>query len=292
MSLDSFADLKSWVLDRCDEETDASSDWDSTVSNDLITVWRDLMTRHPWLSLMKDPPGVLLMVAPITTLTLTVAAPGTAVAGTLSAAPSGGVSIAGRKVIPTGKSWAARVTVHAAGGTAVTLDAAPETLAAVGCTIFQDEYDIASDVALFADNGMWTQEGNFVELWEKTRVLAEYPDPPSASWPPKAFFRVSKTKVRFSTYPTAIKRLEYPYTAMLSDPSGSAALSIDSHLRPLLGHGGSVYLFEHKGDRRMTKAQADYERGIELAISFEQRMKTGVGHYPGGQSVYSPTYGN
>lgn len=279
MGLDSLDDLVQLVLARADEidagGTASASPFYGLMDETVNEVWRDLITRYPWLDVTKDPPGSFVTTDDVTTTTLTIATAGTAVSGTLSAAPS--TSITGRKIRPSGVTWIARVTAHTAGSTTVTLDAVPATIAAgTACVIFQDEYDLASDLGVFA-SGLWSQAGHFVRLVSLETLLAAYPDPPNAGTTADLFARLTRTRIRLSQYPNSVRRYEYPYLAELSDPSGTATLAIPPHLRPILAEGTLALLFQMKGDRRQGEAATRYEAGIERAIAYETRRRVGYG---------------
>lgn len=274
MGYDSYSAVKTHILGRAYENTDGTSTFDGLADDALLEAWTDLLTRWPWLDLVKDPPGAFVTTDDITTTTITVAAAGTSVAGTLSAAPA--VSIAGRKIKPSGKTWVARVTAHTAGLTAVTLDAAPEVLAAgTACVIFQDEYDLASDLGCFVD-GLWI-DGYFVPLLGEETLKSTYQDPPEASIYPAAFARLTKGRIRLSHYPTSVKRVEYPYTSELTDPSGSGTLALPGYLRRVYAKLALAQLYEMVLDRRYASALQDSERSVERAIIYERRRKTGLG---------------
>ena len=274
MSYDTYAAVKAAILGRAYENTDGSSTFDGLADDALLEAWTDLVTRWPWLDLVKDPPGVFVTTDDITTTTITVAAAGTSVAGTLSAAPS--VSIAGRKIRPSGKTWVARVTAHTAGLTAITLDAVPEVLAAgTACVIFQDEYDLASDLGCFVD-GLWI-DGYFVPLLGEERLKSTSPDPPEGRTYPSAFARLTKGRIRLSHYQTSVKRVEYPYTSELADPSGSGTLALPGYLRRVYAKLALAELYEMALDRRYAGALQSAERGVERAIIYERRRRTGLG---------------
>ena len=279
MALDTLAELKAFVLGKGNENTDGTSPFDDLVDDLIVEAWRDLNTRHPWLGNVKYPPGVLLTRAAITNLTLTVATAGTSVAGTLSAAPSGSLSIDDFLILPDGKDYILRVTAHTADDVAVTLDAAPETLSAQACTIVPIEYDIASDVALFVD-GLWTSNGQFVPLRSEEDLKRRVSDRPSSSWPPEMFARVGTTKIRLSSYGTARERLDYPYTALPADPS-AGTLTIASYLRPVLANLALSLLYERKEDARVRVAAERAERGISRAKDWEHLMKISQGSLSG-----------
>jgi len=275
MSLDSYTDLLRWVLSRAGEETDGTSKYATDAADAGIEAWREFTTRYPWLSLRKSPPGAFNVVAPVTTLTLTVAAAGESVGATLSATYA--TSLAGRKIRPSGKAWAARITAHVAGTDALTLDAAPETVTAgTACTIFQDEYDLASDLGLFVD-GIWTQDGSFIALKGEEWMKGRYSDPPSAGWPAKYFCRLTRRRIRFSTYPSAVERCEYPYNYEAADPSGAGALAIDGHLRPAFAEKWLELVFQFKSDKRQVEAFQRGEQKIRRAIVYEGRLLRGLG---------------
>src|SRR3990167_5620784 len=181
MGLDTFEDLVAWILGRADEidagGTASASPFYGLMDEAVAEVHRDLITRHPFLDLQASPPGAFVTTDDITTTTITIASTGTGVTCTLSAAPT--ASIAGRKIRPSGDNWLARVTAPAAGTLTCTLDAVPETVAAgTACVIFQDEYNLASDLGIFVD-GLWDQAGDFLPLVSTERLPAP---PPAASW--------------------------------------------------------------------------------------------------------------
>ena len=262
-------------------------DFDAEVEDAIILAFHDMHSRHPFYWALSDPPGILIMRAQITNLTITISATGASgVAGTLSAAPAGSISILDYHIRPAGVLWAARVTAHTAGGTAVTLQGVPATIAAgTATTIFQIENDLATDFGYF-DSHLRDQDGTFIEIWDYERLIGTYPDPPSSGWPPHAVAIMANRKVRFSTYPTAARRVEYPYIITEANPSGSGALSIPQHLRWVLAHGALYFALLMKSDKRAGLFQKEFERGIETAISFDRRVRTGMGRV--GQSV---TYG-
>ena len=274
-----------------DEPAGSVSDWISEIDDAINQAFFDLNARHPFYWNLGTRPGTILTVAQITNLTLTIAATGSAVAGTLSAAPAGSVSILNRKIRPSGVNWIARVTAHTGGGTAITLDAVPATIAAgTACTIFQDEVALASDFGYFND-GLWSQDGNFIEVWDLERLLGAYPDAPSAGWPPAAAAISADQRIRFSTYPTTIQRLEYYYVIREASltAGGSTTLTTPEHLRWVIAYGALYYAYLFKSDKRAGLFQKEFERGIETAISFDRRVRTGMGRV--GQSVTYGAYG-
>lgn len=266
--------MKADVLERGDELTDGNSDWDDAVDRAIVRAFHFMHNSHPFWWLEKHPPGVFVTVAPITSLTITIAAAGEGVAATLSSTYA--TSLAGYKLIFAGEDYSIRITAHTAGTDALTLDAAPEAKAAgTAVTIIKDEYDLASDLGLFID-GLWTGEGDFIPLKGENYIRENYIDPPEEGWPPDCFMRMTKRKIRLSQYPDAVHRIEYPYTTMPADPSGSSDLVIDQNFRWVLSDGALYFLHLFKSDKRAEAIKALFEQGIGQAILYHSRLKLGL----------------
>ena len=270
-----------------DEPAGTASDWVSEIDDAIDLAKADFDSRHPWYWLLGTRPGAFVTTDDITTLTITINSTGTAIAATLSAAPAGSVSILNRKIRPAGVNWIARVTAHTGGETGITLDAVAATRPAGTTTvIFQDEYALASDFGYF-DHGLWTQDGIFIEVWDLERLLTEYPDPPSAGWPPRAAAVAADQRIRFSTYPTSIQRVEYYYSireAALT-AGGTTTLTTPAHLRWIIAHGALYYALLFKSDKRAQIHKQEYERGIQVAVAFDRRVRMGVGRVPAGVTL-------
>lgn len=274
-----------------DEPAGTSSDWISEIDDAINLAKFDFDSRHPWYWNLGTRPGAFVTTDDITNLTITVSSTGTSVSGTLSAAPPSSVSILNRKIRPGSVNWIARVTAHTGGETGVTLDAVPAALAAGTSTvIFQDEYALASDFGYF-DHGLWTQDGSFIEVWDLERLIGEFPDPPAAGWPPRAAAISADQRIRFSTYPTTIQRVEYYYVIREASltAGGTTTLTTPEHLRWVIGQGALYYVFLFKSDKRAQLHKKEFERGIETAIAFDRRVRAGMGR--NAQSVVYGAYG-
>lgn len=259
------------------DEPASGSDFDTEVGNAIVLAKHDFDSRHPWYWRFIYPPGVFLTVADITTLTLTIAAAGASVAATLSATFA--TSLVGYKIRPTGVNWIARITAHTAGSAALTLDAAPVAVAAgTACTIYQDEIQLASDLGLFKD-GLWRQDGIFIEMWDLEYLMNRYPDPPVPGDTPEAFARLDRRRIRLSHYPTDVRRYEYPYAAEEVDlvPSSSTTLTIPQNWRWVLAHGALYYALLMKSDKRAGLFKKEYEDGIKQLLAYHQRVMQGLG---------------
>lgn len=276
------------ALFRADEPVDGTSDFLAATRRACVRANHDIHTRYPFWWGRQYPPGVFNTVDDITTLTITAASAGTGVTATLSASQS--TSLVGRKILPSGKSWFARITAHAAPSATVTLDAVPETLAAgTAIVIVQDEYELVANLGLFVD-GLWTEDGYFVELQPEERIRKDYGDLPSPSWPPSAFCRLDQRRIRLSHYPNARKRVEFAYCAMPDDldpTDGATELTISHNFRWLLADATLYFLYLMKSDKRAPSAKQDYERGIEECVAYHRRLMMGIGSSPG-SAVRSP----
>ena len=283
-------DLLVDCLFRGDEPADSTSDFYAAAQRAVVRAHHEFVNRHPWWFYRIYPPGVFNTAARITNLTITATTVGTSVAATLSAAPAGSVSITGRKILPSGQPWFARVTAHTGGGTAVTLDSVPTSLAAGTATVIvQDEYQLAADLGLFVD-GLWTEDGYYIELQPEERIRKDWGDLPSPSWPPAAFCRLDQRRIRLSHYPIASKRVEFPYVAAPDDITATdttTELTIPANWRWVVADGALYFLYLMKSDKRAASAKQDYERGIEECVSYHRRVMMGIGSHPG-QSVRSP----
>ena len=270
------------ALFRADEPVDDTSDFLAAAQRALVRAHHDLHNRFPFWWARKYPPGAFVTTAPITSLTITVASAGTGVAGTLSATYA--TSLANFKLLPTGKNWYSRVTAHTAGQATVTLDAVPEALAAGSAiTIVQDEYQLAADLGLFVD-GLWTEDGDYIELISEEQLRKEYGDLPDPAWPPSAFCRLDQRRIRLSHYPNAAKRVEYPYNTLPDDidaTDDTTELTISPNFRWLLPDATLYFVYLMKSDKRLATARQDYERGIEEAVTYHRRLMMGIGSSPG-----------
>lgn len=270
--LASYADIKARILSRANEETDGTSDWDADAGTAVVAAHRRLIGLYPWMALEKYPPGVVLVPAAITDLLITTTA-GQTGATFGGAAASYAATRLHYKIIPTGKDYLIRVTAHTAGATALTVDAAPETLAAVACFVYLDEVDLPSDFNLFV-NLAWTNGGEPIRVIGDEKVRADYPGSASTSWPPARAVRIGKTKVRFSSVPDARKRVEIPYTFDPGDPSGSSEMSIDDHLRVVLVEMALPEVLRlKKAEQEARAVEVLAERMMARAIDREQQRR-------------------
>ena len=268
----SFANVQNFVLTKMNEEIDDTSDWLADVRTIVTAKHRELVAHYPWMSLEKYPPAVVLAPAVITTLTLTITGGQTSL--TLGGPAAGYAGdLDNYKLIPSGADYIIRITAHTAGSTSATVDAAPVTLAAVACTAFLDEVDLPSDFHLFI-NGGWTNGGHFIAIKPHEVLQKDYPEKVGASWPPKFAARIGATKLRFSHYPDARKRVEIPYTYDPGDPSGTGTMTIDGYLRTVLAQMAlpdALRLKHAEAEARIAETRA--EMALARAVEHERKLR-------------------
>lgn len=299
-TLNSWSDIINYALHSSDEPADynplsvpvGTSDFADAAVTAGVETWRDLCGRKPWLALRKNPPGSFLTFAADSSLTLNVPNQGQGVVCTLSAAYTvlasygyaGGGSLVGFKVRPAGLSEYAYITAHTAATASITLDTVSAAMvnAALPITIFKDEYDLNTDLGVFI-SGIYTVFGYESYLWPEERLRTEYPAPlVSASWPPRAFARIGRRQIRFSSYPAQAVRNEYQYCfeapdPLVTNPAGTATLLIDVRLRPILALGTMAKVMLLKSDSRAALKAADYEAKIEEAWHYEGKLLSTMG---------------
>jgi len=133
-------------------------------------------------------------------------------------------------------------------------------------------------------DGLWTEDGYYVELKSEEWIRKEHGDLPSPSWPPAAFCRLDARRIRLSHYPTAAKRVEFPYVTAPDDLDPTEAtieLTIPHNFRWLLGDATLYFLYLMKSDKRAGSAKQDYERGVEECVAYHRRVVMGIASNPG-----------
>jgi hypothetical protein len=275
-SYNSFADLRTAVLDRAGEDpTDPAGDYYAATERELVRVAYDVYNAHPYLFLRKNPPGALVTVAPYTTGTLAVTNGSTAI--TFGTPPGVGLgSFAGRKLVVTGWPEFYRIATHAAGAGPATLDVAYQgpDAAAAAFTAYKDEYDLATDVRHIV--GVYVAEtGAEIEQKSEEYLREEYPEPSAAAWPPQYFARIGESKIRFSQYPSLARRLEYPYT-IVGDDIDTGTIYVPRQSRMVIADGALYFILAMKHDSDATAAGALFGQEKEALILDDLRKRAAL----------------
>lgn len=261
-----------------------TSDFIAEAVNAGVEIWRDICSRHPWLSFRKEPSGAFVTFPRDLSRTITIPNAGVAVVCTLNAVytVTGFPNLVGFKMRKPGSNTYSKVTAHAQGSASVTLDAVNHDMvgAAIQIEIYADEYDLASDLGVFV-NGIWTVYGYECYLWPEERLRTEYPSPSAAAnWPPRAFSRIGRTRIRFASYPTLQYRMEYPYCfepadPLVTDPTGGVALVMEPRMIPIFAEGVAAVIRGLKSDTRAKDSGTIYEAKIEALWDYEARRLRG-----------------
>jgi hypothetical protein len=290
--IDTWNDCVNLALRKADEPSDylataiGTSDFADAAAAAALEVLQDLSGRHPWICLRKNPPGAFATFAADVTPTLTVPNSGVGVVCTLGAGYTvpGFPNLVGFKVRKNGSSFYSYITAHVQGSASITLDVVPQDFvgAGVSVTIYQDEYDLNADTGVLV-SGMYSIFGYESYLWPEERIKTEYPGPAvSSSWPPRAFARIGKTRVRFSQYPSQVIRVEYQYNQevadpLVTDPTGAlaSAIPLEKRLRTLWALGTTAKTMLYKSDSRAQIITAEYEAKIDDQWIYEGRLLRG-----------------
>src|SRR5207249_1415023 len=96
-----------------------------------------------------------------------------------------------------------------------------------------------------------------------------------SAWPAKYFARLSTRRIRMSSFPAQVFRVEYPYAAALADPDPTdsmTTLPLDPPLRVALAQGALAELYTLKSDARAAAALQLYEARLELHWRYTERQ--------------------
>lgn len=283
-------DLKTDVLFRAGEPTDGRSDYNDHVLELLNRAQNALALggcefapeiNEDWWWLRKDPPGTLVLQAPIETGTVTVTNNSNIV--TFSDAPA--ASVAGWFFKTTTDSDVFRVTSHVAAAAGATLDSVfTGTSGSKTYTVFKAEYPLASDVLRIIGPMRGYADGTFdVDGCEAQALNRDYPLARIEKGRPDRFAPVTETKVRFNRCGIdtegALIRLEYDYLFRPATLTGddNEEPAVPQQFRYLLADMALFWLYLVKDDNRDAKLSQIVGRGIEGMKRENQKRKVVYG---------------
>lgn len=170
--------------------------------------------NEQWWWLHKDPPGVLVLLAPITLGSVTVTNNNNAIL--LTNAPAASVATWFFKI--DGHPDVFRISAHTAGSTSATLDSVFTGVSGAGKTykIFKLEYELPADCMRITD-AMQIQNGGSDHITgvELSSLNRDYPLSYVEKGIPDQFANVTESKVRFNRYGTDLNggliRVEFDY---------------------------------------------------------------------------------
>jgi hypothetical protein len=278
MTLETSLDLVQDILDRADELTDGSSDFQDQALRFLNRAYRALCMggnefmpgRNPDWWWLRDV-GTLLLRPAYTTGTMDVSNESTGVA--ISTPPSA-YALQGWHLKFDGNDDVYYMESHVIGEFAGTLDSPyTGTTATVSFTAMPLEYQLATDVLRLLDpmksdrdNGKRIT-GMGLDVLEDTFPLGQV-----GQGFPTRFAPMSETRVRFNAYPSELMKVRYPYVKRAADLEN---LDVSVPLVPLqfryiLSDMALYYLMQQKEDTRKDEIAALAKAGI-TAMESENR---------------------
>lgn len=281
-TLQTTQDIVKDVLDRADELTDGSSDFDANALEYINRSYRELwMGGGPfspdvnvdwwWL---RDF-GILTMVPAIEDQTIALTNNSTAAVLTATAT----ADITG---------WFLKVDnvsdifkVSAVTGTAVTLDSVWTGTTATGTAdILPLEYTMATGMLRVLDP-MKTDRSGHAEIkgMDIDEMEAAYPLSGIGQGIPTRYANVSESVVRFNAYEDELVRVRYPY---LKQPADLVNTATDVPLVPLqyrsvLADMALYYLLHDKEDSREQKIVLQAQAGIKAMVNEHRRRQVRTG---------------
>jgi hypothetical protein len=263
-----YADLLTDVLDRVGELDSASGDYYTTVGRQVVRAYFAILNTHPFLCTRAATPQAIRTIAAVD---VTVSLTAESATATLSAVSA--TSYAGRK-LKVGQDWY-RITAHTAGTATLTLDA--EALAdatSEAGVVFQDEYDLEADTRHIVE-AFDARTGAAIPQWDEAVLRYEYPVPTAADLP-TCFARIGETRIRFSQYPTAARRIELPYTVVPADISADtdgSLIRIPRNFRYVICDEAVYFTYQIRNDVRARDALAIAREGREEMVADDGRKR-------------------
>lgn len=278
--LETSQDLVKDVLDRGDELTDGSSDFDDSALKYLNRAYRMLwMGGNEFIS-NSNPDWFWLRATGIITLqpaieALTISVTNNSASFELSATPSVTVQDYFLKISDHPDVF--QVGVHDGLGATGQLDSVwtGTTATAAECTLLPLQYSLATGVIRLLDPMKTDRDGkkdiNGMDLDE---LESSYPLNGIVKGVPTAFGMVDTNEVRFNTYQDELVRIRYTYLQRPVDLVNSATQTpaVPLHYRYVLADMALYFLYGDKEDQRQEGTGQQARAGIE-AMTNENRSK-------------------
>jgi len=281
-------DIKADVLDRANEPTDGTSDFDSVCEDYINRAYQSIWTgggeldpeiQEDWWWLRSTTPGILTLNPVVTTGTISVTNNST----TMTLSASNATSMAERHIKIDGHDDIFVISAHTAGTTGITSDSVytGDTDTAATYKIMQLEYDLASDV-LSVSAPMRVYQNT------RSRIIGMELDSLERLWPlrsvdngvPRNFAMIEEQKVRFSHYggtsSTDLMRVDYDYKARPAVLAFSASEEplVPWQYRKILADFGLMFMYQRKSDSGFEKAGLMAREGL-MSMAKENRKRLG-----------------
>lgn len=225
------------VLGRAGEKTAITgsnvSDYLARAKRYVQHAYFDVLEHAPWPWALKDPPGVLTLAAKQTgTATITEGSTAVTLGATIA------TSMAGRWFHVDSLNVPYRITAHTAGTNALTLDAPyqEDSVSAGACTIWQDEYTLATDCLKPWAGWDRNNPASRVDIVGMSEMRDRYPNRYTPGIHARLMSVVRGNKVRIRPWPeTQGVTLEYDYTvAPAADFTFDGTAATDTPVIPLI----------------------------------------------------------
>lgn len=296
-------DLHKDVLDRCGEISNSDSDFYNksleylnrahlavlSGSNEL-----GIEVGEPFVWAKSKNPGVLNLVAPYETGTISVTASSTS--ATLSVAPS--ISLAGYYIRVSDRPEYFRVSAHTAATTSITLDATytDETGSGLSFVAYKFEYQLASGLVrlitpmrVYRNQGWDSNNDGHVDHLDLDTLLEQYPGHLIQRKIPTRFAQTHKDQlgvltVRFNHPSNIAARVEYEYiptpSKLVSVEFSDAAVTTGTDLITITDHGltdGQIVQFDNEGGSLPAGLSKDTNYYVVSSTSSTFKVSTTLG---------------
>lgn len=285
-------DILQDALFRAGERTDltgaSASDYLAAAKRYIMRAYYNTITAYPFPKSLSSPPGIIDTLDKETG-TATVTKGSTAV--TLSAVVA--TSLAGRKFFIDNEAVLYRISAHTGGTDAVTLDAKYKEDSGTGAfTVYQDEYDLASDC--LTPRSAWDRsfpDGKIEivpdQLMQDMRSRAIG----SEGWRVEELAIIEGGKVRVRPWPAEARTIEYVYVKrpeiLAWDGTANDVPSfIDEEHRHLLSDYATAFILKDKKDENWQDTLEIYNSEF-LAMKGKHVLAQHLRSYPKtGQGIW------
>jgi hypothetical protein len=267
-------DILQDVLFRNSEPTDLTgsgvSDYLDAAKRYVQRAYNDILDYAPWPWILKDPPGVLSVEAKKTNTATATQGSTSVTLGTVISS-----SVAGWWLEIDTEGVPYRIIAHTGGTADITLDATykEDSVSAGACTIYKDEYDLASDCRRpwFA----WDRNNpqRDIEIIQRGEMHQRFPQRSSSGIGALIMAVIRDKKVRITPWPeTDDITVEYEYAVDTDTDLDWGGGATDTPLVPLrdrhvISDAATAFLMLDKNDPRAEEAAALVNPKLEMMFN-------------------------
>lgn len=265
-----------------EDDTDTTGKYYTDFFVHLNRFYMDAWFSRPWRFARAWPPQAFAVVAPITSLTVSVtnASP----SATLSASQT--TDLVNRKILINGIPY--RISAHGGSTDAITLDLAWQgtTDGTATCIIFQDEYDLSgltrlAHVVYVRDS----KDGRIVKrvAEDDHDILSQWADPTEGD--PLKFTMLTDTRIMFATYPQDARRFEVTLHEYPADLAAGGTPDWPRWRRQILVDGTAAHILADKEDDKSSTYFTLAGQGLEQMFE-EESWYNRLDHTPRDRNPY------